>query len=48
MWFCPTRDAEIVRIPLNTGIAGYVAMTGESLNIKDAYEDNRFNPNVDK
>ena len=37
-----------VRIPDNKGIAGHVAQTGEILNIQDAYEDDRFNPEVDK
>ena len=33
----------ISRFPIGKGIAGYVAMTGESLNIPDAYNDSRFN-----
>lgn len=37
IWFYPTKNSEIVRIPINAGIAGHVATTGESLNIKDAY-----------
>ncbi|XP_045461799.1 probable 3',5'-cyclic phosphodiesterase pde-5 isoform X3 [Harmonia axyridis] len=37
-----------IRIPLGTGIAGMVAMTGEILNIKDAYADCRFNSTVDQ
>lgn len=37
-----------IRIPLNTGIAGYVATTGDPVNILDAYQDKRFNPEVDK
>ncbi|GIX81573.1 hypothetical protein CDAR_601131, partial [Caerostris darwini] len=28
---------------MDRGIAGYVATTGESLNIPDAYNDSRFN-----
>lgn len=39
MWFRPAKDSEIVRIPISSGIAGYVALTGENLNIKDAYAD---------
>jgi GAF domain-containing protein len=38
---------EEVRIPITTGIAGHVATTQETLNIKDAYADKRFNPEVD-
>lgn len=37
-----------VRLPLNMGIAGYVATTGESLNIRDAYNQPLFNPEVDE
>ncbi|NER93463.1 MAG: GAF domain-containing protein [Symploca sp. SIO1B1] len=37
-----------IRIPANRGIAGYVASTGKPLNIPDAYQDPRFDPNADK
>jgi adenylate cyclase len=37
-----------IRIPSSAGIAGMVFFTGESLNIPDAYADDRFNPEVDK
>ncbi|XP_050315784.1 probable 3',5'-cyclic phosphodiesterase pde-5 isoform X2 [Anthonomus grandis grandis] len=37
-----------IRFPLGTGIAGQVAMTGEVLNIRDAYADKRFNRTVDQ
>ncbi|MBO3460532.1 GAF domain-containing protein [Aetokthonos hydrillicola Thurmond2011] len=37
-----------IRIPANRGIAGYVASTGEALNITDAYKDPRFDPTTDK
>lgn len=33
-------------IPFGVGIAGYVAKTKETINIKNAYEDSRFNPEV--
>ena len=32
-----------IRFPMDKGIAGYVATTGETLNIVDAYSDIRFN-----
>lgn len=32
-----------IRMPINKGIAGHVALTGETLNIPDAYADYRFN-----
>ncbi|KAI9329391.1 hypothetical protein DFJ73DRAFT_860793 [Zopfochytrium polystomum] len=37
-----------IRIPINTGIAGYVFSSGNSVNIHDAYKDSRFNPEVDR
>ncbi|WP_341526297.1 GAF domain-containing protein [Nostoc sp. UHCC 0302] len=37
-----------IRIPTNRGIAGYVASTGEALNIADAYKDPRFDPSTDR
>ncbi|MEH2291890.1 GAF domain-containing protein [Nostoc sp.] len=37
-----------IRIPVNRGIAGYVASTGKALNISDAYKDPRFDPNTDR
>ncbi len=41
-------DTKELRIPANKGLAGHVVHTGETINIKDAYNDNRFNPEVDK
>eukprot|EP00163_Fabomonas_tropica_P005546 TRINITY_DN15092_c0_g1_i2.p1 TRINITY_DN15092_c0_g1~~TRINITY_DN15092_c0_g1_i2.p1 ORF type:complete len:617 (-),score=197.72 TRINITY_DN15092_c0_g1_i2:8-1858(-) len=37
-----------IRIPDSVGIAGHVFQTGEMLNIPDAYDDHRFNQDVDK
>eukprot|EP00162_Nutomonas_longa_P014635 comp22046_c0_seq1/m.50888 comp22046_c0_seq1/g.50888 ORF comp22046_c0_seq1/g.50888 comp22046_c0_seq1/m.50888 type:complete len:649 (-) comp22046_c0_seq1:73-2019(-) len=37
-----------IRIPDNVGIAGHVFQTGEVLSIPDAYEDYRFNQEVDR
>jgi K+-sensing histidine kinase KdpD len=36
-----------IRLPLGKGLAGYVARTGETVNISDAYRDPRFNPEID-
>jgi phosphoserine phosphatase RsbU/P len=36
-----------LRIPMGTGIAGHVGLTGCLLNVPDAYADARFNPQVD-
>lgn len=37
-----------IRFPANVGLAGHVATTGETINIKDAYNDDRFNKEIDK
>jgi cAMP and cAMP-inhibited cGMP 3',5'-cyclic phosphodiesterase 10 len=37
-----------IRFPIGTGIAGQVALTGEILNIVDAYQDPRFNRAIDQ
>ncbi len=39
-------DQEI-RLDPGEGIAGWVAQTGKSLNVSDAYRDSRFNPEFD-
>lgn len=36
-----------LRIPISSGIAGHVALTGESVLVEDAYEDDRFDKSVD-
>ncbi|CAH0545707.1 unnamed protein product [Brassicogethes aeneus] len=46
--FLRVHTSKEIRFPLGTGIAGQVAMTGEVLNIKDAYADTRFNRTVDQ
>ncbi|XP_026686318.1 dual 3',5'-cyclic-AMP and -GMP phosphodiesterase 11-like [Diaphorina citri] len=38
---------EEIRIPWGCGIVGYVAESGEPVNIPDAYLDNRFNQEID-
>lgn len=42
------RDMIEIRLPIGKGLAGYVAKTGETVNIKDAYNDPRFNPEIDR
>ena len=37
-----------IRLPVGKGLAGYVAKTGDVVNITDAYKDPRFNPEIDK
>ncbi|KAF5297415.1 hypothetical protein FQR65_LT01346 [Abscondita terminalis] len=46
--FTKAQISKEIRFPLGTGIAGQVAMTGEILNISDAYADSRFNRTVDQ
>jgi sigma-B regulation protein RsbU (phosphoserine phosphatase) len=41
-------EQQQIRLPRGSGIAGHVALTGEIVNIPDAYADYRFNPEVDK
>lgn len=41
-------DIKELRIPADKGLAGHVMQTGETINIKDAYKDKRFNADVDK
>ncbi len=48
LWSKVAHGEKEIRFPSNTGIAGHVVETGEILNIKDAYNDSRFNPNIDK
>jgi adenylate cyclase len=37
-----------IRLPLEEGLAGHVARTGETVNVADAYADPRFSPRVDE
>ena len=41
-------EIQEIRIPADKGLAGHVMQTGETINIKDAYSDKRFNADVDK
>ncbi|MBQ2644669.1 GAF domain-containing protein, partial [bacterium] len=36
-----------IRFPIDKGLAGHVAVTGETVNIQNAYKDNRFNKDID-
>jgi signal transduction histidine kinase len=50
LWSKIALKAEIkeIRLKIGVGISGYVAKTGELINIKDAYHDSRFDPSTDK
>ena len=37
-----------IRFPISTGVAGYVATSGVTANIANAYQDSRFNPEFDR
>jgi len=37
----------VIRLPMGRGVAGFVAQTGVVLNLPDAYDDPRFNRQVD-
>lgn len=40
-------EMQEIRFASNLGLAGHVATTGETVNIKDAYTDRRFNKEID-
>ena len=50
IWSKALRGAEVIeiRLPIGKGLSGYVAKTGETINIPDAHNDPRWNPDVDK
>jgi signal transduction histidine kinase len=50
LWSKIAQKAEIreIRLKIGVGIAGYVSKTGDTINIKDAYKDDRFDPTTDK
>lgn len=48
LWSKIAQGAEEIRFPVGTGIAGTVAQSGETINIADAYDDPRFNPEFDR
>jgi diguanylate cyclase (GGDEF)-like protein len=50
MWAKIAQGVEVVeiRFPIGVGIAGTVGKTGEIINIPDAYQDPRFNPEFDR
>jgi len=37
-----------IRLPVERGLAGWVARHGRTLNLRDAYADERFNPEIDR
>ena len=47
LYFKVAERSRELRFPMSTGVAGHVASTGEVLNIPNAYDDARFNQEVD-
>lgn len=50
LWSKIAQDSEVreIRLSMGQGLAGHVALTGEILNIADAYDSPHFNPEVDR
>lgn len=48
LWALAAHGAKEIRFPAHLGIAGYVAKTGHVLNIPEAYDDPRFNREIDR
>lgn len=50
LWSKVAQGADMVeiRLPVGKGLAGSVAQTGEVINLADAHQDSRFNPEIDK
>ena len=50
LWSKIAQGLEVreIRVPMGQGIAGSVALTGQTVNISDAYADPRFNQDVDR
>ena len=41
-------EIDEIRLPMRRGVVGYVARTGRMLNLKDVYNDPRFDRSVDQ
>ena len=48
LWSRIAQEVKEIRLPVGTGIAGYVAVNNQVLNIYDAYLDPRFDPSTDQ
>ena len=44
----PNQKNREIHIPINVGVAGYVAATGKTVNLSDAYQDARFHQEIDE
>ena len=41
-------EQQVIRLPADRGIAGWVAREGSALRLENAYEDERFEPDIDR
>jgi sigma-B regulation protein RsbU (phosphoserine phosphatase) len=41
-------DERVIRFPLSRGIAGWVAREGSAVRLENAYDDSRFEPEIDR
>lgn len=41
-------EQQVIRLPADRGIAGWVAQNGRSVRLENAYDDSRFEPDVDR
>jgi adenylate cyclase len=48
LWSKVSDEKDEIRFPMTAGIAGSCATSAAKVNIKDAYQDDRFNKNFDK
>lgn len=48
LWSVSTDTGQEIRIPMHVGIAGQCCREGVVINIPDAYQDERFNQEIDK
>jgi response regulator RpfG family c-di-GMP phosphodiesterase len=48
LWSRVATGNALIRVPANKGIVGETARTGKTINIPDAYADDRFNREIDK
>lgn len=48
LWSRVAQGSAEIRVRMGEGIVGHAARTGETVNIPDAYQDERFNPEFDR
>ena len=48
LWTKVAKGNKTIKIPFNAGLVGHTFQTGEILNIRNAYNDPRFNKEVDR